>query len=81
MGERLKGKKIVYLRKPSPNFLGVGEALDEDAVRAHIAHTVQSAQGCTLEFACRDVYSVNRNPNKVKRYIEIIRECCAEHKK
>jgi len=81
MGEKLKGKNIVYLRKPFPNDLGVGADLDEEAVRAHIKKTVDAAQGCTLEFACRDVYSVNRNPDKVKRYVEIMRECCESHKK
>ncbi|MFQ6805023.1 MAG: hypothetical protein ACLRT5_09435 [Lachnospiraceae bacterium] len=40
MGERLRGSRVIYQRKPSPNLLGVGEQLDEDAVRAHIDETL-----------------------------------------
>lgn len=76
MGERLAGKKVVYHRKPSPNFLGVDVTLDEEAVRAHIKRTVEAARGCQLEFAQRDVYTIHNNPEKVKRYVQIIREEC-----
>ena len=74
MGERLRGSGIVYHRKPSPNFLGVGSALDEDALRKHIARTVQCAKGCELEFTQRDVYTVGGDAQKVARYVQIIRE-------
>lgn len=76
MGERLYGKKIIYHRKPSPNFLGVGKDLDEDAVRSHIRKTLKAAKGCTLEFSQRDVYQITNSPDKVKRYVQIIREEC-----
>lgn len=76
MGEQLRGRKIVYHRKPSPNFLGVGENLDEDALRKHIRKTLDAAKGCTLEFTQRDVYTVNRDIGKVKRYVDILREEC-----
>ncbi len=74
MGEQLRGKKVVYHRKPSPNFLGVGSSLDEDGLRKHIQKTLQAAKGCTLELTQRDVYTVNHDINKVRRYVEIIRE-------
>jgi hypothetical protein len=35
MGEKLKGSKIIYHRKPSPNYLGVTKELDADAWRKH----------------------------------------------
>lgn len=76
MGEQLAGKKIIFHRKPSPNFLGVGDTLDEDALRAHFDKTLRAAKGCTLEFSQRDVYSVSRSPQKVARYVEILREEC-----
>lgn len=74
MAEQLRGSNIIYLRKPSPNFLGVGAELDEAAFREHIEKTVKTARGCNLEIAQRDVYTVNNDMNKVKRYVEIIRE-------
>lgn len=74
MGERLRGARTVYLRKPSPNFLGVGTRLDEEAVKEHFLRTINAARGCTLEFAQRDVYTVNHDVGKVRRYVSIIRE-------
>ena len=76
MGERLQGRKTIYQRKPSPNFLGVGTNLEEEALRAHIRKTVEAAKGCTLEFTQRDVSTVGGNPGQVRRYVEIIREEC-----
>lgn len=76
MGEILRRSKIVYHRKPSPNFLGVGSALDEEALRSHIRRTVNAAKGCNLEFTQRDVYTVGKDIGKVKRYVEIVREEC-----
>ncbi len=72
MGERLRGKRIVYLRKPSPNLLMLGDTLDEDALRAHFDQTLRAARGCTLEFAQRDVYACD--VEKGRRYIHILRE-------
>lgn len=76
MGRRLCGKNIIYHRKPSPNFLGVGKDVDEEAVRSHIRKTLNAAKGCHLEFSQRDVYQINNTPEKVKRYVSIIREEC-----
>ena len=80
MGEQLCGKEIMYLRKPTPNLIGVGSELDEDAVRKHINATVEASQGCTLEIIQRDVYKINNTYEKVRRYVEIIRECCEKHR-
>ena len=76
IGEKLQGRKVVYHRKPSPNFLGVDRYLDEDALRASIKKTVQCASGLTLEFSQRDVYTAHCDAGKVARYVEIIREEC-----
>ncbi len=75
MANELRGKEIVYHRKPSPNYLGVGTVLDEDALREHFKKTLIAARGCTLEFAQRDVYTINNDIGKVKRYVQIWREC------
>jgi len=74
MGERLDGKKIMYHRKPSPNFLGVGAVLDEDGLRAHIRKSLKAAKGCKMEITQRDVYTINHDIGKAKRFIEIIRD-------
>lgn len=74
MADQLRGSGIIYHRKPSPNYLGVGTTLDEDAFRAHIEKTLKTAKGCKVEITQRDVYTVNNDIGKVKRYVEIIRE-------
>lgn len=74
MAEQLRDSGIIYHRKPSPNYLGVGAKLDEDAFRKHIEKTVKTAKGCKLEICQRDVYTVNKDMDKVRRYVQIIRE-------
>ena len=44
-GERLAGSKIIFHRKPSPNILGLGTVLDEDALRAAIAQDAEGGAG------------------------------------
>lgn len=75
MAEQLRGTDIIYHRKPSPNYLGVGSSLDEDAFRAHIEKTLKTARGCHVEITQRDVYTINNDISKVQRYVQIIREC------
>ena len=74
MAEQLKGSGIIYHRKPNPTFLGVGTTLDEEAFRQHIEKSLLVAKGCKMEITQRDVYTINRDLNKVKRYVDIIRE-------
>lgn len=74
MGEHLKGKKVIFQRKPSPNFVGVGSVFDEEGYTAHIVKTVKAARGCPLEFTMRDVYTIGNDIPKARRAIEIIRQ-------
>ncbi len=79
MGERLKGSRTIFHRKPSPNYLGVGAELDEDAWREHVVTTLKAAKGCKLEITQRDVYTVSGNLPKIKRFIEIARQAIDTH--
>jgi len=74
MGDRLRGRDIVFLRKPTANLLGVGSALDEDAVSAYFRETAEAASGCRLEVTQRDVYLLHGSPDKVARYVQLVRE-------
>lgn len=74
MGEKLAGTNVIYHRKPSPNYLGVGTTLDEDGLREHIRYSLECARGCKVEFTQRDVYTINHDIPKAKRYVEIVRE-------
>lgn len=79
MGERLAGSKVIYHRKPSPNFLGVDAQLDEDAFRKHIQKSLLAARGCKMEITQRDVYTIHHNEKKARRYVEIIRQEIEDH--
>ena len=74
MAEQLRGKPIIYHRKPSPNYLGLDRTLDEEVFRAHIEKTLHTAAGCHLEITQRDVYTIHNDIDKVKRYVQIIRQ-------
>ena len=79
IGERLRGRKTAYLRKPSPNLLSMGTELDEDEVARQTDKTVAAARGCSLEIITRDVYRINNTWEKVRRYVELTRKCCEKH--
>ena len=74
MGEHLRGKKIIFQRKPTANFLAVDVELQEEEVRKYMSQTIRAARGCQLEITQRDVLTIHKNEKKAARYIEIIRE-------
>ena len=74
MGERLRDRKVIFHRKPSPNYLGVGAVMDEEAFREHLRKTFRAARGCKLEITQRDVYTINHDISKARRYVDIIKE-------
>ena len=74
MGEALRGSKVIYSRKPSPNFIGVETHFNEDAFRAHITKTLRAAKGCETEIIFRDSYTQMGEPWRAKRAVEIVRE-------
>lgn len=73
IGEALRGGRVIYSRKPSPNFIGVGTELDEEAYARHIDETLTCAQGCELEIIHRDIYTLSGRPDKPGRAVQIIR--------
>jgi hypothetical protein len=74
MSERLKDGKIIYSRKPSPQFIGVKAAFDEEAFTAYIRKTASLLRGgCKAEFIFRDIYKLNGNLEKTRRAVDITR--------
>ncbi len=78
MGEALRGGKVIYSRKPSPNFIGVDPVFNEEGFRAHVTKTLHAAKGCTVEFIFRDVYTQMGEPWRARRAVEILREQIAK---
>ena len=78
MGEALRGQKVIYSRKPMPQFLGVGNTWDEEGFAVHVAETLTAARGCTLEFIYRDVYSLGGDVDKPRKAVRTIRRLIDE---
>jgi hypothetical protein len=74
MGEALRGSGVIYSRKPSPNYLGVGREFDEAGFARHMERTVAAARGCTLEVIMRDVYTLTGDLGKPARAVRILRD-------
>lgn len=72
MAEAL-GKDIVYSRKPNPTQISTGR-FDENAIRKDIAKTLSIARDCRIEFAMKDVHTLNNQPERLARWVEIARE-------
>lgn len=74
MGEVLRDSGIIYCRKPSPNFVGVGTQLDEDVFTAHIEKSLRAAKDCAMEIVFRDIYSLGGNLQKPARAVALVRQ-------
>jgi len=77
LGEMIRGTKIVYHRKPSPNYISVDAVFDEEAFIKHMEKTVKAARGCPLEVTFRDITSVRGEPWRLTRAVELTREAFA----
>lgn len=79
MGNALRESNVIYSRKPSPNYIGVGRDLDEAAFAKHIETTLNAAKGCQAEIIFRDIYNLEGNRTKPGRAIKIARELIDTH--
>lgn len=71
--ERIRGRRIVYHRKPSPNLFAL-PVFDEEMLAEQLKQTVIAAAGCPLEITFRDITSVHGQPQRLKRGVKIARE-------
>ena len=74
----IRGKGIVYHRKPSPNGFAAAQ-WDEEALRAQIAKTARAARGCPLEITFRDITTVHGDPTRLGKAVEIARRAAMEN--
>jgi len=77
LGDMIRGRKIVFQRKPFPNLISVDSVFDEGAFLEHMKHTINAARGCPLEVTFRDVTSVRGEPQRLTRAVELTREAFA----
>ncbi len=74
---REMGRKYVYSRKPNPSQISTGN-FDETAIRADIRKTLTVARDCRVELIMKDVHTVNNEPERLARWVQLAREVIAE---
>lgn len=72
------GRTYVYSRKPNPALISI--TFDEDAIRADLRKTLSIAGGCRLELVMKDVHTVNNEPQRLARWVQLARETIVEMK-
>lgn len=73
MAQQLSNSRIIYSRKPSPNFIGVEKNFDEQAFKDYINKTKSLTKDCKTEYIFRDIYKLYGNLDKLKKAVEIVR--------
>lgn len=71
LAEQIAGR-YVFCRKCDPVPVCVG--FNEEAIRADLRHTLEAARGQTLELILKDTHTVQHEPWRLARWVEIARE-------
>ena len=67
------GRDYVFSRKPNPSLIST-DRFDEDAIRADLRETLDVARGNRLEIIMKDVHTLNNQPERLARWVQIARE-------
>ncbi|HSQ39516.1 MAG TPA: hypothetical protein VLM78_05100 [Anaerolineales bacterium] len=71
------GRDYIFCRKPNPAMISTAR-FDEDAIREDLRTTLRLAGGCPLELVMKDVHTLNNEPLRLGRWVDLAREVCAE---
>ena len=77
MAEAL-GRHYVFSRKPNPTLIST-DRFDEAAIRNDIRQTLDSAGGCRVEIIMKDVHTLNNEPERLARWVQIVRKEVENH--
>ncbi len=72
MAEEL-GRDYVFSRKPNPTQISTG-VFDEEAIRDDLRLTLETARNCRVEILMKDVHTLNNEPERLSRWVQIARE-------
>ncbi|MBR4428728.1 MAG: hypothetical protein IKS78_05160 [Clostridia bacterium] len=79
VGEYLRSSNVVYYSKPRAEYVTEPGPMDEDALRRYFKGVFESASGCLLEVAQREVGTIFGDFERGRRYVELTRECIDEY--
>lgn len=66
------GRECVFSRKPWAAPIS-GPSPDWDRLTSDVEETVAAARGCNLEFIFRDVYRINGDRPRLRKWVEMVR--------
>ena len=66
------GRDYVYSRKLNPTLVST-EIFDEDAIRDDARRTLTVAKDCRVEIVMKDVHTLNNEPDRLARWVQIVR--------
>lgn len=69
MAEML-GKKYVYSRKPTPAYISYENA-SWDLLEKDLDETIKAAKNCNLEFLFRDIYTLNGDHSRLRKWVDL----------
>lgn len=72
MSEYIRGHYI-YSRKPNPLVIS-STGFDEDEIRKSIRTTLEKTRGCEIEFIMKDLHTVNYQPERLVKWVEITKK-------
>jgi len=67
------GSDIIYSRKVNPSYISP-PGMNEDLLRNEIRQTLEIARDCRIELIMKDVHTLNNEPERLPRWVEIARE-------
>ena len=71
MGEKLSGERV-FSRKPKPWPIS-GDTPDFAVLEEDLDATLSAARNCPLEIIYRDVYRINADRTRLRRWVELVR--------
>ncbi len=71
------GRDYVYSRKPNPALISTAR-FDEEAILADLRRTLTTAHDCRVELIMKDVHTLNNEPERLPRWVELARQASAE---
>jgi hypothetical protein len=66
------GRKAVFSRKPNPALICA--SFNEEAARHDVAGTLDAAKGCNIELIMKDTHTIQNEPWRLARWVEIARD-------
>ena len=71
------GEDYIFCRKPNPTLISTGQ-FDEAAIREDLRTTLEVTGNCAMELVMKDVHTLNDEPLRLGRWVDLAREVCAE---